>query len=271
MGGSDDSQEELERDLREGIRAGQLRVHYQPEIDLQTGAVTGAEALVRWEHPERGLLEPSQFMFIAQATGLIAEIDDFVLRQACHQAARWREEMEADELFAVSVNLSEHRLADPGLSGQIAQAIADSQLPPASLCLEVAERSVMDRRAQALAAIPDIESLGVRLLVDDFGVAISSFSTIKRLPRLTAIKIDSSFIAGLGLSSEDSSGVAAIVGLAHGLKLVAIAEGVETAEQALTLRGLGCDRAQGFYFARPREPEAFGELLDSARYGELLA
>jgi diguanylate cyclase (GGDEF)-like protein/PAS domain S-box-containing protein len=261
----------LERKLRAGISAGELTVHYQPEVDLRTGAVTGAEALVRWEHPDRGLLEPAQFMFAAEATGLIAEIDDYVLWQACHQAARWRAEAGTEENFSVSVNLSERRLADATLSGKIAQAISDANLPPSALCLEIAERAVMDRRADALVAIPDIEALGVRLLIDDFGVAISSFSTIKRLPRLSAIKIDSSFIAGLGRSREDSAGVAAIIGLAHGLKLTATAEGVETPEQTAELRALNCDRAQGYHFARPQPPGAFGELLESARYGELLA
>jgi diguanylate cyclase (GGDEF)-like protein/PAS domain S-box-containing protein len=260
----------LEEDLRAAVARRQLRVHYQPEIDLRTGRVTGAEALVRWEHHAHGLLEPAQFISIAEASGLISEIDDFVLWQACHQAARWRAEMDPDEDFIVSVNLSEHRLADSGLSGMIAEAISHADLPPSSLCLEVAERAVMDRRGEALSALPDLESLGVRLLIDDFGIALSSFGTIARLPRLSAIKIDRSFIAGLGRSSEDAAGVAAIVGLAHGLKLVAIAEGVETAEQAIELRALDCDRAQGFHFAPPQPAESFGALLDSARYGELI-
>ena len=261
----------LERELRSAIANGELRVHYQPEIDLATGAVTGAEALARWEHPRRGLLEPAQFLVVAESSGLITEIDDFVLRQACRQAARWRETIDPAEEFTVSVNLSDRQLGDTDLPAKIAQAIADSHLPGSSLCLELAERAVLDRRGDALAAIPDIESLGVRLLIDDFGVAISSFSTIKRLPRLSAIKIDSSFIAGLGRSREDSAAVAAIIGLAHGLRLTATAEGVETADQTAELRKLSCDRAQGFYFARPQSPDAFGELLDSARYGELLA
>jgi diguanylate cyclase (GGDEF)-like protein/PAS domain S-box-containing protein len=271
MGADAAARSGLEDRLRKAISTGELTVHYQPEIDLRTGAVNGAEALVRWEHPERGLLEPAQFMFAAEASGLIAEIDDYVLWQACHQAASWREAIGTDESFSVSVNLSERRLADATLSGKIAQAISDANLPPSALCLEIAERAVLDRRADALMAIPDIEALGVRLLIDDFGVAISSFSTIKRLPRLSAIKIDSSFIAGIGRSREDSAGVAAIIGLAHGLKLTATAEGVETAEQTAELRALNCDRAQGFHFARPQAPAAFGELLESARYGELLA
>ena len=270
IAGNVHGRDSLEQDLRAAVSRRQLRVHYQPEIDLGTGRVTGAEALVRWEHPEHGMLEPAQFISIAEAGGLIGEIDDFVLWQACHQAARWRTQMDPDEQFTVSVNLSEHRLADPGLGGKVAQAIADANLPPSSLCLEVAERAVMDRRGDALEALPDLGSLGVRLLIDDFGIALSSFGAIARLPHLSAIKIDASFIAGLGRSNEDAAGVAAIVGLAHGLKLIAVAEGVETAEQAMELRELDCDRAQGFYFARPQAAESFAELLDSARYGELL-
>ena len=259
----------LERELRRGLADGELTVHYQPEVDLTTGQVTGAEALVRWEHPERGLLEPAEFIFVAEDSDLIVAIDDFVLWQACHEAARWRGQLPDEAPFVISVNLSERRLAEAGLSNKIAQAISDAELPADSLCLEVAEQALLDRRGDALASLPDLEALGVRLLIDDFGVAMSSFSTIQRLPRLNAIKIDQSFIAGLGRSREDSVGVAAIVGLAHGLKLTATAEGVETPEQLAALRKLDCDRAQGFFFARPQPPDGFGKLLQSARYGEL--
>jgi diguanylate cyclase (GGDEF)-like protein/PAS domain S-box-containing protein len=261
----------LERQLREGMQNGELTVHYQPEVDLTSGEITGAEALVRWQHPDRGLLEPAQFLFVAESSDLILDLDDLVMREACMQAARWREELPDGERFTVSVNISERRLADPGLSGKIAQAIADAQLPAASLCLEIAERAVMDRRAAALSAIPDLEALGIRLLIDDFGIAISSFGSLKRLPRLNAIKIDASFIAGLGRAREDSAGVAAIVGLAHGLGLTATAEGLEREEQLRELQALHCDRGQGYYFARPQPPEALGELLRSARLGELIS
>ena len=205
-----------------------------------------------------------------EASELIVAIDDFVLWQACHEAARWKRELGPETPFVISVNLSERRLAEPGLSNKIAQAIADADLPADSLCLEVAERAVLDRRGDTFMAFPDLEELGVRLLIDDFGIAVSSFSAIQRLPRLNGIKIDSSFIAGLGRSSEDSVGVAAIVGLAHGLKLVATAEGVETADQLAELRELGCDRAQGYFFAHPQPPAAFAKLLTSAAYGELM-
>ena len=261
----------LERQLREGIANGEVIVHYQPEVDLHSGEITGAEALVRWQHPERGLLEPAQFLFAAEATDLIAEVDDLVMREACFQAARWREELPDSEHFTVSVNISERRLSDPGLSGKIAQAISDAELPASSLCLEIAERAVMDRRAAALSAIPDLEALGIRLLIDDFGIAISSFGSLKRLPRLNAIKIDASFIAGLGRAREDAAGVSAIVGLAHGLGLTATAEGLEREDQLRELQALHCDRGQGYYFARPQPPEALGELLRSARVGELIS
>jgi diguanylate cyclase (GGDEF)-like protein/PAS domain S-box-containing protein len=261
----------LQEELRAGIERDEITVHYQPEVDLISGTVTGAEALIRWRHPERGLLEPAQFLFLAEASNLISELDDLVLKEACRQAAIWREELPEAEDFTVSVNISERRLADPGLSAKIAQAIADADLPASSLCLEIAERAVMDRRASALAAIPDLEQLGIRLLIDDFGIAISSFGSLKRLPRLNEIKIDASFIAGLGRSTEDSAGVAAIVGLAHGLNLTATAEGIEREEQLRELQALNCDRGQGFYFARPQPPSALGELLKSARLGELIA
>jgi diguanylate cyclase (GGDEF)-like protein/PAS domain S-box-containing protein len=261
----------LERELRTALSRDEITVHYQPEVDLRSGQITGAEALVRWQHPERGLLEPAQFLFVAESTDLISELDHLVMRQACFQAARWREELPDGESFSVSVNVSERRLADPGLTGKIAQAIADAQLPASSLCLEIGERAVMDRRADALSAIPGLEQLGIRLLIDDFGVAISSFGSLKQLPRLNAIKIDASFIAGLGRSREDSAGVAAIVGLAHGLGLTAVAEGIEREEQLRELQALHCDGGQGYYFARPQPAEAIGELLTSARLGELIS
>ncbi len=267
----DTDQSLLERQLRDGIANDELTVHYQPEVDLISGEVTGAEALVRWRHPDRGLLEPAQFLFAAESSDLISDVDDLVLREACFQAARWREELPDGQRFTVSVNISERRLSDPGLSGKIAQSIADARLHAASLCLEIAERAVMDRRAAALSAIPDLEALGIRLLIDDFGIAISSFGSLKRLPRLNAIKIDASFIAGLGRSREDSAGVAAIIGLAHGLGLTATAEGLEREEQLRELQALHCDRGQGYYFAHPQPPEALGELLSSARLGELIA
>jgi diguanylate cyclase (GGDEF)-like protein len=261
----------LERELRDALSHGEIIVYYQPEVDLITGAITGVEALVRWSHPERGLLEPAQFLFVAENSDLIADVDDLVLREACRQAAVWRAELPHGERFTVSVNISERRLADPDLSAKIAQAIADARLPAESLCLEINERAVMDRRAAALSAIPYLRELGIRLLIDDFGIAISSFGSLKRLPRLNAIKIDASFIAGLGRAPEDSAGVAAIIGLAHGLKLTATAEGVERNEQLRELQALHCDRGQGYYFARPQPPEALAEVLRSARLGELIS
>jgi EAL domain-containing protein (putative c-di-GMP-specific phosphodiesterase class I) len=261
----------LERELRRAISRDELTVHYQPEVDLRTGRISGAEALVRWQHPDRGLLEPAQFLFVAESSDLISDLDDFVMREACRQAAEWRQELPDGEDFTVSVNISERRLAHPGLTGKIAQAIADTRLPASSLCLEIAERAVMDRRATALVAIPDLEELGIRLLIDDFGIAISSFGSLKRLPRLNAIKIDASFIAGLGHSREDSAGVAAIIGLAHGLGLTALAEGIEREEQLRELQALRCDGGQGYYFARPQPPEALAKLLSSARLGELVS
>jgi diguanylate cyclase (GGDEF)-like protein/PAS domain S-box-containing protein len=261
----------LERELRRALAGDEIVVHYQPEVDLISGAITGAEALVRWRHPERGLLEPAQFLFVAETSDLIADIDDLVLRKACRQASVWRAEMPRGESFVVSVNISERRLADPDLSAKIAQAIADTGLPASCLCVEINERAMMDRRADALSAIPDLRELGIRLLIDDFGVAISSFGSLKRLPRLNAIKIDASFIAGLGRSPEDSAGVAAIIGLAHGLKLTATAEGIERDEQLRELQALHCDRGQGYYFARPQPPETLAGVLKSARLGELIS
>ena len=261
----------LEQELRGALERKELRVHYQPEVDLTTGLITGAEALVRWQHPKRGLLEPGQFLFLAESSDLIAEVDDFVLRDACANAADWLELSDGEEPLSVSVNVSERGLSDRNLSSKVAQTISDAGIPASTLFLEIAERALIDRRSAVPNAIAGLEELGIRLLVDDFGVAISSFGSLQRLPRLSAIKIDASFVAGLGRSEEDSAGVAAMVGIAHGLGLTATAEGVEHPEQLERLRELKCDRGQGYYFARPQPPSAMADLLQSARHGELIA
>jgi diguanylate cyclase (GGDEF)-like protein len=252
----------LELKLRAGIEKGELTVHYQPEVDLTTGEITGAEALVRWQHPDRGLLEPAQFLFLAESSNLISVVDDLVLREACRQAAAWREEMRDGERFIVSVNISERRLSDPGLSAKIAQAIADADLPPSSLCLEIAERAVMDRRAAALRAIPDLEELGIRLLIDDFrgrNLLLQEPEAIASAERHQDRRIvhrGAALARGLGRGRGDRRPV-------HGLGLTATAEGIERDEQLRELQALHCDRGQSYL----RPPAATVGARQAAQIG----
>jgi diguanylate cyclase (GGDEF)-like protein/PAS domain S-box-containing protein len=260
---------ETETDLRRAIERGELRVHYQPEVDLETGRVVGVEALVRWAHPERGLVAPGEFIPVAEDTGLIAPIGEWVLREACRQAHAWQGEY-GDAPIRMAVNLSGRQLTHEGLHEAVANALADADLPPELLCLEITESAVAEDPAAARVTLGALKRLGVCLAIDDFGVGFSSLSQIRQLPPVDVIKIDRSFIAGLGRNREDEAIVASVISLARALEVETIGEGVETAEHVLALRELGCDHAQGFHFARPGPPAEVGKLLAAAELGELV-
>jgi diguanylate cyclase (GGDEF)-like protein/PAS domain S-box-containing protein len=261
---------ETETALRRAIERGELRLHYQPEVDLATGGAVGVEALVRWAHPERGLVAPGEFIPVAEDTGLIVPIGEWVLREACRQAHAWQGEY-GDEPLRMAVNLSGRQLADENLHDAVAGALADADLPPDLLCLEITESAVTEDPARAQATLRALKRLGVRLAIDDFGVGFSSLSQIRELPPVDVIKIDRSFIAGLGRNQEDEAIVASVISLAQSLEVETIGEGVETAEHARRLLELGCDHAQGFHFARPAPAVEAGKLLAVAALGELLA
>jgi EAL domain-containing protein (putative c-di-GMP-specific phosphodiesterase class I) len=261
---------ETETALRHAIERDELRVHYQPEVDLETGRVVGVEALVRWAHPERGLVAPGEFIPVAEETGLIAPIGEWVLREACRQAHAWQGEY-GDAPIRMAVNLSGRQLTHEGLRDAVANALADADLPPELLCLEITESAVAEDPAAANVTLRALKRLGVCLAIDDFGVGFSSLSQIRQLPPVDVIKIDRSFIAGLGRNREDEAIVASVISLARALEVVTVGEGVETAEHAEALRELGCDHAQGFYFARPGPAAEVGKLLAAAELGELLA
>jgi EAL domain-containing protein (putative c-di-GMP-specific phosphodiesterase class I) len=251
---------EIEKSLRRALLREELRVHYQPLVRFDRSEVIGFEALLRWEHPERGLLNPADFLAIAEDTGLIVSIGAWVLHEACRQAALWAADEAPDVApLAVSVNLSARQLGHPDLVATVAEALAISGLPPHLLVLEITESVLMTDRELAVTILRALRSLGVRMSIDDFGTGQSSLGYLKTLP-VDSLKIDRSFVDGLGSDPDDSAIVAAVVHMGHALGLTVTAEGIETPLQLSELRSLGCDLGQGFYFARPQPGEIAGVL-----------
>jgi diguanylate cyclase (GGDEF)-like protein/PAS domain S-box-containing protein len=242
-----------ETDLRRAMERDELRLHYQPVVDLATGEITAFEALLRWEHPERGLLFPGDFLEVAEETGLIVPIGAWALRRACMNASAWRERGASGKPPAVCVNLSARQAADGDLVAVVREALAGSTLQPERLVLEVTESSLLDETQAALTRITEVKKLGVRVSLDDFGTGYSSLSYLHRLP-IDALKIDRSFVVAMTSSAEAVAIVRAIVTLARSLRLGVIAEGVEEEVHLARLRELGCEEAQGFYFSGAVEP-----------------
>ncbi len=248
-------------DLRRALEREELRVHYQPKVSLKSGKIVGMEALVRWEHPERGLVPPADFVFIAEETGLIVPIGRWVLGEACQQAREWQEQYPSNPPLLMSVNLSTRQFRHPHLARDPAQILQGTGLEPRTLALEITE-SVAEDAQFAISALEELKDLGVQLMIDDFGTGYSSLSYLKNFP-VDYLKIDRSFIAPLGKSPEDTALVAGIINLVHALGLEVTAEGVETAEQAEQLQNMGCDLAQGYYFSKPLPAETMPALLST--------
>ncbi|MCB1259279.1 MAG: PAS domain S-box protein [Acidimicrobiales bacterium] len=257
---------DIENFLRRALDRRELRVHYQPVVDLVTGAISGVEALLRWEHPERGLLQPSEFIGVAEETGLIVGIGRWVIEQACVQARRWEAALPGQRPLQVSVNLSGRQLGHPSLVDDVRAILEATGMPPARLELEITESVLMDDVEASEETLHRLRGLGVRIAVDDFGTGYSSLSYLRRFP-VDRLKVDRSFVRGLGEDPSDSAIVTAIVTLAHTLGLDALAEGVETTVQLEELRTLGCDHAQGFWFAKPLGSEDLADLLKRHPHG----
>ncbi len=255
---------ELEADLRRALERGELRLHYQPKVELATGNVVGVEALVRWEHPERGTVPLDEFIPLAEETGLILPIGRWILEQACRQAREWQGQCRVGEPLEVSVNVSARQFGHPGLVGEVARVLEETGLEPKGLLLEITESVVMGDAESNAATLRELKELGVRLAIDDFGTGYSSLSYLHRFP-VDALKIDRSFVDGLGRESEDMAIVRAVIALAHSLRLEVIAEGVETQEQAKRLQALGCQIAQGYFFSQPLPPDGVEERLVAGR------
>ena len=252
---------DIENDLRQAIERDELRLHYQPLIDLATDRIAGLEALVRWQHPVRGLIAPLSFIPLAEETGLILPIGDWVLETACRQARAWQIAFPSETPLTISVNLSARQFAQPDLVAKVAAILAATGLRAESLELEITESVVMDESEAGIQALRALRALGCRLALDDFGTGYSSLSYLKSLP-LDTIKIDRSFVAGLAGDDANLPIVQAVITLAHGLGIDVTAEGIETAEQLGWLRELVCDRGQGFYYARPLPAEELVKLLE---------
>ncbi len=239
--------------LHRALERGEFRVVYQPTVRLTSGVVEGVEALVRWDRPGHGVVLPGDFVPLAEETGLILPIGAFVLEEACRQSRRWRE-AEGRPPLSISVNLSAHQLADPGLLDLVAGALERSCVDPDTIALEITESVLMRDVTASSAVLANLKRLGVQLYVDDFGTGYSSLTYLQRFP-VDGLKIDRSFVAGLGDRPDATAIVQAVIGLAHGLGLVAVAEGVETPEQVHQLIALDCDIAQGYHFGRPAAAE----------------
>jgi diguanylate cyclase (GGDEF)-like protein/PAS domain S-box-containing protein len=253
----------LENDLRRALAREELRLHYQPMVELASGRIFGVEALLRWQHPTRGLLAPGAFMRTAEESGLIVPIGEWVLLEACRQAGRWQR---AGHELMVSINLSPRQLAERSLTNIVAAAIAAGAVDPARVCLEITENAAVN-----VAPLSELKALGVQLALDDFGTGFSSLNQVRRLPPVDTLKIDRSFVEELEHTRADTAIAAAIIGIAGALGLTAIAEGIEEVSQARALRELGCERGQGFLFHRPAPPEAIEQLLSSPPLAALRA
>ena len=250
----------LEGELREGLERRELRVLYQPKVSIGSGEIVGVEALVRWEHPERGLLAPSEFLPAAEETGLIVPLGWWVLEEACRQAKEWQQRYPSDPPLAMSVNLSAKQFRRPDLAEDVGALLRECGINPRGLTLEITEQTAMEDAHATTEALRKLKAIGVGIEVDDFGTGYSSLSYLKRFP-VDYLKVDRAFVAGLGRDPQDEGIVRAVVELAHNLGVEVVAEGVENGEQLGLLREMGCELAQGSYFWAPLPAEAAGELL----------
>jgi diguanylate cyclase (GGDEF)-like protein/PAS domain S-box-containing protein len=251
---------EVERELRHAVEREELELHYQPVVALASGEIVALEALVRWNHPQRGMLEPAQFVSIAEESGLIEPIGRWVQETACRRALGWHALRPDQRPLDIAVNLSARQVAHRDLADSVAEILTRTGLEPVNLRLEVTESSLVEESATATATLEALSEIGVRLVLDDFGTGYSSLAYLNRFP-FDALKIDRSFVDGLGIEQERTAIVEAVIGMARALSLDAIAEGVENDVQLSELRRLGCDFAQGHLFSPPLTPQRVTRLL----------
>jgi len=253
----------LETDLRRSVERGDFVMHYQPIVSLESGRIVGFEGLVRWQHPERGLVAPAQFIAVAEETGLIVPMGWWVLRESCQQANRWQRRFPANPPLYISVNVSGKLFRNADATDRLVAILTETQLMPETLRLEVTENVVMDHGEEVLGRLAEIRAMGVQLSIDDFGTGYSSLSYLQRF-HYDELKIDRSFVSEMGGAGDSHTIVETILALADSLGIGVIAEGVETADQVAKLRKMRCPHGQGFWFARPMDPASATDLIASA-------
>jgi len=250
----------IEESLRRALERQEFALHYQPKIDLRTGEITGAEALIRWTHPIRGPVSPVEFIPVAENCGLILPIGNWVLREACKQARTW---VDAGlSLATMAVNISAMEFRDDNFLESVFAILRETGLDPRSLELELTESVLMERAESAASVLQTLRARGVQVAVDDFGTGYSSLSYLRKFP-IDALKIDQSFVRQITTAPDDTTIVTAVISMGRSLKLRVVAEGVETQEELVFLQAHQCDEAQGYYFSRPVLPEQFAKLLET--------
>lgn len=254
----------LENDLRRAITESTLTVYYQPIVSLVTQQLTGVEALARWKHPERGFIPPDIFIPIAEETGLIVQLDQWVLQQACQQVRAWQEQYPQQGQLSVSVNLSSQNFSNSDVVRQVKQTLIETKLPTESLNLEITETALIENPESAAKILSELKQLGTQIYIDDFGTGYSSLSYLHKYP-IDTLKIDRSFIQNIDCNSDQLEIARTIIVLAKTLNMVAIAEGIETAEQLAAMKSLNCEYAQGYYFHRPLSSEQMTALLMNSK------
>jgi diguanylate cyclase (GGDEF)-like protein/PAS domain S-box-containing protein len=254
----------IETELRRALGRGEFHLVYEPVYNLRERRLVGAEALIRWRHPRRGPLAPADFIEVAEDSGLIIPIGQWVLREACDRLAQWNRLRGPDSAqLTVAVNLSVHQISDPGLVGDVADELRKHDFDPRQLCLEITETAVHDAPLSADGVLGGLSELGVRIALDDFGTGYSSLRHLRRVP-VDILKVDRMFVSGLDQPGEDRAIVAAVIAMAHALGMITVGEGIETAEQYEQLLELGCDLGQGYLLSQPLPPEQFAQTYLSA-------
>ncbi len=248
----------MESDLRKALERDEFELHYQPKVDMTSDTIVGMEALLRWNRSQHGLVSPAEFIPVAEATGIIVPLGEWVLRTACRQTKLWHDK---GFLLHVAVNLSPRQFQQDDLAAKIIEIVNQSGIDPNFLNLEVTESSIMNNAAAAVQILSKLRTTGIKISVDDFGTGYSSLGVLKDLP-IDVLKIDKSFVDEVNTNPDDAALVTAIITLAHNLRLSVVGEGVETAEQLNFLRLVGCDQWQGFFFSRPLPVEAFEALIE---------
>ena len=251
---------QLENELHRAVERQEFQVYYQPIISLVSGRITGFEALVRWQHPEHGLLLPEKFLAVMEETGLSIVLDRWVLGEACRQTRTWQEQIPDNTYMSVSVNFCSKHFTHLDLVEQVSQILKETSLAPSSLKLEITENAIMENADSAIAILAQLRSIGIKLYIDDFGTGYSSLGRLHHFP-INVLKIDRSFVSRIGVAQGNLEITETIVTLAQKLGVDVIAEGVETAEQLIQLRSLKCEYGQGYFFSKPLDSLAAETLI----------